>query len=260
MSKCRNGCRGGELGARAPGTHSFCCQAFGFARKFALRWRRRTKRLEASQKTWIGDGRVGITPRYHGGKNGGRGHRGRAAGGCSDSGSDRGCEEAATFDLPPHRARARSTGTEHQGRWLGTRVSSSRSGMKLTKRLFESQAVMKIVKHAREAALSATSASAAGQLLGLDSAGVLNVSDVFPLPSGSLSGGSDGDESRGSKSGALDRPSRRTTRADFFDQRRGTPLPSCPDFQPSAQTPTLWASTCRRRTVNTSRRPDFWRL
>ncbi|KAH9455991.1 hypothetical protein MJO28_006001 [Puccinia striiformis f. sp. tritici] len=46
----------------------------------------------------------------------------------------------------------------------------------------DSLAVMKIVKHAREVALSNASSPASGQLLGIDSAGVLSVSDAFPLP------------------------------------------------------------------------------
>jgi len=59
---------------------------------------------------------------------------------------------------------------------------------------------MKIIKHARE---MASTSSATGQLLGLDSQGLLNVSDVFPLPSGSLgSGGEGGEEGRGSKAAA----------------------------------------------------------
>ncbi|KAI9608202.1 hypothetical protein KEM48_003334 [Puccinia striiformis f. sp. tritici PST-130] len=46
----------------------------------------------------------------------------------------------------------------------------------------DSLAVMKIVKHAREVALSNASSPASGQLLGINSAGVLSVSDAFPLP------------------------------------------------------------------------------
>lgn len=62
------------------------------------------------------------------------------------------------------------------------------------------QAVMKIIKHAREA--STGSAAASGQLLGIDSQGTLNVSDVVPLPAGSLSGSGGEGEDRGSKSGS----------------------------------------------------------
>lgn len=53
---------------------------------------------------------------------------------------------------------------------------------------------MKIIKHAREVAQSGTSSPAAGQILGIDSAGVLNVSDAFPLPSGSLGSTSEGED------------------------------------------------------------------
>ncbi|KAI9604839.1 hypothetical protein H4Q26_002809 [Puccinia striiformis f. sp. tritici PST-130] len=58
----------------------------------------------------------------------------------------------------------------------------------------DSLAVMKIVKHAREVALSNASSPASGQLLGIDSAGVLNVSDAFPLPSGSLGSNAEGED------------------------------------------------------------------
>ncbi|KAI9608195.1 hypothetical protein KEM48_003327 [Puccinia striiformis f. sp. tritici PST-130] len=51
-----------------------------------------------------------------------------------------------------------------------------------------------IVKHAREVALSNASSPASGQLLGIDSAGVLNVSDAFPLPSGSLGSNAEGED------------------------------------------------------------------
>ncbi|KAG0147507.1 hypothetical protein CROQUDRAFT_656073 [Cronartium quercuum f. sp. fusiforme G11] len=63
----------------------------------------------------------------------------------------------------------------------------------------DSLAVMKIIKHARESAAAGSSSPAAGQLLGLDSAGVLNVSDAFSLPSGSLVGTTDGEENKGTK-------------------------------------------------------------
>ncbi|MBW0552613.1 hypothetical protein O181_092328 [Austropuccinia psidii MF-1] len=63
----------------------------------------------------------------------------------------------------------------------------------------DSLAVMKIVKHARETVASGSTLAASGQLLGLDTAGVLNVSDAFPLPSGSLNASSEGDEGRGNQ-------------------------------------------------------------
>lgn len=79
-----------------------------------------------------------------------------------------------------------------------------------------SQALMKIMKHAREShqmipAPAGTSnatvsfSPAVGQLLGIDSNGVLEVSNAFPLPSGSLGGAAGGDgesETRGVKAGA----------------------------------------------------------
>lgn len=75
------------------------------------------------------------------------------------------------------------------------------------------QALMKIVKHAREAHqivpapagtsnATVTFSPAVGQLLGIDSNGVLDVSNTFALPAGSL-GGAQGEESetRGVKAG-----------------------------------------------------------
>ncbi|KAK4047404.1 hypothetical protein OIV83_005451 [Microbotryomycetes sp. JL201] len=75
-------------------------------------------------------------------------------------------------------------------------------------------ALMKIIKHARESHVvvpapagtsnaTATFAPAVGQLLGIDTNGVLDVSNSFALPAGSL-GGATGDEhseQRGSKAG-----------------------------------------------------------
>ncbi|PLW42399.1 hypothetical protein PCANC_11346 [Puccinia coronata f. sp. avenae] len=58
----------------------------------------------------------------------------------------------------------------------------------------DSLAVMKIIKHAREVAQSGAASPASGQLLGIDSAGVLNVSDAFPLPSGSLGSTAEGED------------------------------------------------------------------
>ncbi|CAH7690621.1 hypothetical protein PPACK8108_LOCUS26026 [Phakopsora pachyrhizi] len=66
----------------------------------------------------------------------------------------------------------------------------------------DSLTVMKIIKHARELNVAGSSSLASGQLLGLDSAGVLNISDAFPLPPGSLTGGADSEERRGSKAAA----------------------------------------------------------
>lgn len=75
------------------------------------------------------------------------------------------------------------------------------------------QALMKIIKHSREAhqvvpAPTGTSnatvsfSPAVGQLLGIDSNGVLEVSNVFALPSGSLGGSGDGEgETRGVRGG-----------------------------------------------------------
>lgn len=78
---------------------------------------------------------------------------------------------------------------------------------------------MKIVKHAREAHqvipapqgtsnATVTFSPAVGQLLGIDSNGVLDISNTFALPAGSL-GGSQGtgaetdQDSRGVRAGAL---------------------------------------------------------
>ncbi|KAH9818037.1 hypothetical protein DFH28DRAFT_888873 [Melampsora americana] len=64
----------------------------------------------------------------------------------------------------------------------------------------DSLAVMKIIKHARESISSGSNQIASGQLLGLDTSGILNISDAFPLPSGCLLGGSiDGDDTKGTK-------------------------------------------------------------
>ncbi|EFP90196.1 uncharacterized protein PGTG_16474 [Puccinia graminis f. sp. tritici CRL 75-36-700-3] len=63
----------------------------------------------------------------------------------------------------------------------------------------DSLAVMKIIKHAREVALSSATSPASGQLLGIDSAGVLNVSDAFPLPSGSLGSNAEGEDKQASQ-------------------------------------------------------------
>lgn len=73
---------------------------------------------------------------------------------------------------------------------------------------------MKIIKHAREAhqvipAPSGTSnatvsfSPAVGQLLGIDSNGTLEVSNVFALPPGSLGGGEGEGETRGVRGGTL---------------------------------------------------------
>ena len=61
---------------------------------------------------------------------------------------------------------------------------------------------MKIIKHARESATSSSASPAAGKLLGLDTAKVLSFRNAFSLPAGSLVGGRDGEEGRGSKLGA----------------------------------------------------------
>jgi hypothetical protein len=58
---------------------------------------------------------------------------------------------------------------------------------------------MKIIKHAREVALSSATSPASGQLLGIDNAGVLNVSDAFPLPSGSLGSNAEGEDKQASQ-------------------------------------------------------------
>lgn len=58
----------------------------------------------------------------------------------------------------------------------------------------DSLAVMKIIKHAREVTLPGFTAAASGQLLGIDSAGVLNISDAFPLPPGSLGSNVEGED------------------------------------------------------------------
>lgn len=64
----------------------------------------------------------------------------------------------------------------------------------------DSLAVMKIIKHARESISSGSNQIASGQLLGLDTSGILNISDAFPLPSGCLMGASiDGDEIKSTK-------------------------------------------------------------
>lgn len=63
----------------------------------------------------------------------------------------------------------------------------------------DSLAVMKIIKHAREVGLSGSTSAASGQLLGIDAAGVLNISDAFPLPSGSLNSSTEGEDRQGSQ-------------------------------------------------------------
>ncbi|KNZ55543.1 eukaryotic translation initiation factor 3 subunit H [Puccinia sorghi] len=67
----------------------------------------------------------------------------------------------------------------------------------------DSLALMKIIKHAREVAQSGTSSPAAGQILGIDSAGVLNVSDAFPLPSGSLGSTSEGEDKQANQKSTM---------------------------------------------------------
>jgi hypothetical protein len=81
-------------------------------------------------------------------------------------------------------------------------------------RFFNFKALMKIIKHAREAhqvipAPAGTSnatisfSPAVGQLLGIDSNGTLEVSNVFALPPGSLGGGEGDSETRGARGGEL---------------------------------------------------------
>lgn len=78
------------------------------------------------------------------------------------------------------------------------------------------QALMKLIKHSREAHLvlpapvgtsnaTLSFSPAVGQLLGIDSNGVLEISNVFPLPAGSLGlGNGEGEsETRGVKGGQL---------------------------------------------------------
>lgn len=125
---------------------------------------------------------------------------------------------------------------------------------------------MKIIKHSREAhaivpAPAGTSnatvsfSPAVGQLLGIDSNGTLEVSNVFALPSGSLGGASgEGEgETRGVKAGTfLSSHSSRTQADDGIPQRPSTLRSSSPVLRTSTRTPPWSASTPRPTTDSTS--------
>ena len=109
---------------------------------------------------------------------------------------------------------------------------------------------MKIIKHAREVAQSGAASPASGQLLGIDSAGVLNVSDAFPLPSGSLGSIAEGEDKQANqKTSTLNDVHfffvdvvnsvffSLYSDMDFSSQLPDIPPPSSPDSLRSAPTP-----------------------